>query len=587
MEEKNLEKLAKLSLGKKLGIGMSVAFGAPTIFGGFKKGLGEFASTDYTKDMKKTGLKYGVKPLHQNMPDVSSSNLDNTLNSTNLPQFKQAQEDTNDSHFKDAYKFLPATAALTLAGATAIQLKRGKLDIDDVLKPVKQVGKTAVKPYRTIANFGNVGKNVANKYRARKELEEEFARYVIRTGDTELSEEGFKALWKAFHDNKEKVYRGNNYDFDTYIKDNKERLFKKFVYDDAKANMQTTQQKVKGGIKKFMGPLKTTFDDGLNGFVVGGAIGTGLTLGSMAMNSVGDEYYKKKDNAELRKAVRNNWNSNATHKTLFGKDNYVEPNGLKYYTPEEKIEQIIRDEVRQTAKKELRKQNRYYQNQRFNNSNGNRMNNKKFNNQRPNKKMNNKNIRTAGKIMNPQINSQLEKSAASIDPKKTKAAHEFLKQNVIGNSITSLAYAASPAVAFGLMNRDRYNFQKIDSPNNPNNKSKTNKTVLEFKDEDSYNDTLNKNSMEKDAGFDKVKKVGKNLRQNLLPDDIGKQIRDNAMRGLTNTIPVAMIAGATNRNWRGNMERFDSEEYAQNVARPLERGNIRITIERGDGKNNG
>lgn len=585
MEERNLEKIAKLSLSKKVGLGLSVAFGAPTIIGGVKKGLGEFASTDATKDLKKAGFKYGTKPLHQNMPEVNSTGLDNTLNSTALSQFKQAQEDNSDNHFKDAYKFLPAAAALTLAGTAAMQVKRGKLDIDDVLKPVKQVGKSAVKPYKTITNFGNVGKNIANKYRTRKDLEKEFARYVTRTGDTELSEEGFKALWKAFHDNKEKVYRGNNYDFDTYIKDNKERLFKKFVYDDARTNMQTTRENLKGGIKKFMGPLKTTFDDGLNGFVVGGAIGTGLTLGSLAMNATGDEYYKRKDNAELRKAVRNNWNSNATQKTLFGKDNQLEPNGLKYYTPEEKIEQIIRDEVRQTAKKELRKQNQYYQNQRFNNSN--RTNNRRFNNQRPNKKMNNKNIRTTGKIMNPQINSQLEKSAASLDSKKAKAAHEFLKQNVIGNSITSLAYAASPAVAFGLMNRDRYNFQKIDNPNNPNNKSKTNKTVLEFKDEDSYNNALNKNSMEKDAGFDKVKKVGKNLRQNLLPDDIGRQIRDNAMRGLTNTIPVAMIAGATNRNWRGNMERFDSEEYAQNVARPLERGNIRITIERGDDKNNG
>ena len=178
----------------------------------------------------------------------------------------------------------------------------------------------------------------------------------------------------------------------------------------------------------------------------------------------------------------------------------------------------------------------------------------------------------------------IEKSAAVKMPKMSDKTKKFIGQNIITDSAGALAYAVAPATVFGLMNRDRYNFAKIDSPKSSENQKKktqpkTKKTVLEFKDEDTFNKQMQKDASVK---MKDIKKYGKKLKKDFIPADFKQQMGDRAMRGVVNSVPVAIVAGITNRNLRGNMERFDSEQYSQNVARPLERGNIRVTIERGD-----
>ena len=198
--------------------------------------------------------------------------------------------------------------------------------------------------------------------------------------------------------------------------------------------------------------------------------------------------------------------------------------------------------------------------------------------------VNNKEVLIKITILGEIQENNIEKSASTNFkiPKMSPKTKEFIRQNIVTDTAGALVYSAAPAAAFGLMNRDRYNFAKIDSPRSSENQKKnsqpkTNKTVLEFKDENDF-----KKPIEKDASVntESIKKFGKKMKKDFIPHDFGEQMRDRAVRGIVNTVPVAMVAGITNRNLRGNMERFDSEQYSQNVAKPLERGNIRVTIER-------
>lgn len=539
MEERNLEKLAKLSLKTKAGIGLNVAFNAPIIAEGVKNSAKEWDTVNKTKEYYKTGFKNGLKPLSANNPlNANQRPLDKQIG--NYPSyFKQADEDDN-GFVKDAYKFLPVGAALAIGGAAGVQIARGKMQPSDLIKPVKNVGTALIKPLKNATKISKNAKKIADKAMKNRELTEEYKRYVARTGDINLTEDAFKALYDAFQENSKKFYKNTPMDFDRYIEQNRDRMFDKLILNGAKER----QEPKKNLKKEFNNFFRKTFDDSLNGLVVSGVMGAGVTGGSLAMNAIGDEYYRRKDNAEMRREVRKNWNTNVPHQLLLGKNNKLDPNYTTYYTPEERIERIIRDEVRQTAKHELRKQ------RNFNNT------------QKP---------------VKPRKPKKIQKQAAM-----TQKTKDFIKQNIIGDTIGGLAYAVAPATTFGIMNRDRYNWQKIDSPKSSENQKKktqkgnTHKTVLEFKNED---ELLNKQAS---VRMEKIKKAGKKFKKDFVPDDLGTQVRDRAVRGIVNTVPVAMVAGITNRNLRGNMERFDSEQYAKNVARPLERGNIRVTIERGD-----
>lgn len=547
MEERNLEKLAKLSWKTKAGIGLSLAFNAPIIKDSLDEGAKEYDAVNKTKEITKTGFKNGLKPVSANNPALPQRPLDKRLG-TYPSYFKQADEEDN-GFIKDAYRFLPIGAALALGGAAGVQIARGKMSSNDLIKPVKTVGTTLIKPLKNATKISKSAVKIADKAMKNRELSEEYARYIRRTGDTNLSEAGFKALYDAFQESSKKYFQNTPLDFDKYIEQNRQKIFDKAIINGAR-DKQESNKSVK---KQFNKLLKRTVDDGLNGFVVSGLMGAGLTGGSLAINAVGDEYFKRKDNAEMRKEVRKNWNRNIPHQLLLGKDNKLDPNYTPYYTPEEKIENIIRDEVRQTTKKELRKQ----RNSLYNN--------------KPKTPSRTKQAPSRG----------LQKQAAM--SRKTK---NFIKQNIIGDTIGGLAYAIAPAATFGIMNRDRYNWQKIDSPKSSENQKKktqkgnTRKTVLEFKNDDfNLNNPLDKQAS---VSMEKIKKAGRKFKKDFIPEDLGEQVRDRAVRGIVNTVPVAMVAGITNRNLRGNMERFDSEQYAKNVARPLERGNIRVTIERGD-----
>lgn len=571
MEDKQqFEKTAKMGLVGRLGLG--TLFYGGEVLDTAKKALGEFNTVNKTKEYYKTGFRNGVKPVsannkfgQQRKPD----RLFGTYPSMGMYQQQLAGEEeleqekiaapNDDGHFRDAYKFIPVGAGLAIAGAGAVQIARGKMTPGDLAKPVKNVAKAAFKPFKVVTNVADSSVNIANKIRKDKELAEEFLRYKQRTGDLELSEEGFKAIMRGLEEGNKKFYNKNPKNIDEYIRRNKDRLFDQQVFNSAK----TKVEKNKEYKKKFNNFFGKTFDDSLSGLIVSGTMGAGLTGGSLAINAIGDEYYRRKDNKEMRKYVRDHWNKNIPNQIILRKNNKLEPNLEPYYTPEEKMEMLIRDEVRQTAKKELRKQQNNF------NQNKNIGRNQKPNNRKP---------------RNFNQPKPIEKSAAVKVPKMSDKTKKFIGQNIITDSAGSLAYTIAPAAAFGLMNRDRYNFAKIDSPKSTENQKKktqpkTKKTVLEFKDEDNLNKQMQKDASTK---FKNIKKYGKKLKRDFLPPDFKQQMGDRAVRGLVNSIPVAVVAGITNRNLRGNMERFDSEQYSQNVARPLERGNIRVTIERGD-----
>ena len=571
MEERQFEKTAKLGLVGKLGLG-ALFYGGEVLSTG-KKALGEFDAVNKTKEYYKTGFRNGVKPVSANNKFGQQRRPDRLLgtyptmqyqeqlaNTENTEQEKLAAND--DNHFRDAYKFIPVGAGLAIAGAGAVQVARGKMTPGDLVKPVKNVAKAAFRPFKTVTNVSESSINIANRIRKEKELADEFLRYKQRTGDLELSEEGFKAIMRGLEEGNKKFYNKTPKNVDEYIRRNKDRLFDQQVFNSAK----TKAEKNKGYRKKFNNFFQKTFDDSLSGLVVSGTMGAGLTGGALAINALGDEYYKRKDNKEMRKYVRDHWNKNIPNQILLKKDNKLEANLQPYYTPEEKMEMLIRDEVRQTAKKELRKQNNFDRNRNMGNRNRQ---------QRPNNRRN-QNFKQQVK--------PIEKSAAVKMPKMSDKTKKFIGQNIITDSAGALAYAVAPATVFGLMNRDRYNFAKIDSPKSSENQKKktqpkTKKTVLEFKDEDTFNKQMQKDASVK---MKDIKKYGKKLKKDFIPADFKQQMGDRAMRGVVNSVPVAIVAGITNRNLRGNMERFDSEQYSQNVARPLERGNIRVTIERGD-----
>lgn len=574
MEEKQqFEKVAKLGLVGKIGLG--TLFYGGEVLGTAKKALGEFDTVNKTKEYYKTGFRNGVKPVSANNKFGQQRRPDRLLgtypamqyqeqlaNTENTEQEKLAAND--DNHFRDAYKFIPVGAGLAIAGAGAVQVARGKMAPGDLVKPVKNVAKAAFRPFKTITNVSESSINIANKIRKEKELADEFLRYKQRTGDLELSEEGFKAIMRGLEEGNKKFYNKTPKNVDEYIRRNKDRLFDQQVFNSAK----TKAEKNNSYRKKFNNFFQKTFDDSLSGLVVSGTMGAGLTGGALAINALGDEYYKHKDNKEMRKYVRDHWNKNIPNQILLKKDNKLEANLQPYYTPEEKMEMLIRDEVRQTAKKELRKQQ--------NNFNRNRNTGNRNRQQKPNNRRN--------QNFKQQQVKPIEKSAAVRIPKMSDKTKKFIGQNIITDSAGALAYAVAPATMFGLMNRDRYNFAKIDSPRSSENQKKktqpkTKKTVLEFKDEDTFNKQMQKDASVK---LKDIKKYGKKIKKDFIPADFKQQMGDRAVRGIVNTVPVAVVAGITNRNLRGNMESFDSEQYSQNVARPLERGNIRVTIERGD-----
>lgn len=571
MEERQFEKTAKLGLAGKLGLG--ALFYGGEVLGTAKKALGEFDTVNKTKEYYKTGFRNGVKPVSANNKFGQQRRPDRLLGTYPAMQYQEQlakvedieQEKTaanDDNHFRDAYKFIPVGTGLAIAGAGAVQVARGKMTPGDLVKPVKNVAKAAFRPFKTVTNVSESSINIANRIRKEKELADEFLRYKQRTGDLELSEEGFKAIMRGLEEGNKKFYNKTPKNVDEYIRRNKDRLFDQQVFNSAK----TKAEKNKGYRKKFNNFFQKTFDDSLSGLVVSGTMGAGLTGGALAINALGDEYYKRKDNKEMRKYVRDHWNKNIPNQILLKKNNKLEANLQPYYTPEEKMEMLIRDEVRQTAKKELRKQNNFDRNRNMGNRNRQ---------QRPNNRRN-QNFKQQVK--------PIEKSAAVKMPKMSDKTKKFIGQNIITDSAGALAYAVAPATVFGLMNRDRYNFAKIDSPRSSENQKKktqpkTKKTVLEFKDEDTFNKQMQKDASVK---LKDIKKYGKKLKKDFIPADFKQQMGDRAVRGVVNTVPVAIVAGITNRNLRGNMESFDSEQYSQNVARPLERGNIRVTIERGD-----
>ena len=279
MEEKQqFEKVAKLGLVGKIGLG--TLFYGGEVLGTAKKALGEFDTVNKTKEYYKTGFRNGIKPVSANNKFGQQRRPDRLLGTYPAMQYQEQlakvedveQEKTaanDDNHFRDAYKFIPVGAGLAIAGAGAVQVARGKMTPGDLVKPVKNVAKAAFRPFKTVTNVSESSINIANRIRKEKELADEFLRYKQRTGDLELSEEGFKAIMRGLEEGNKKFYNKTPKNVDEYIRRNKDRLFDQQVFNSAK----TKAEKNKGYRKKFNNFFQKTFDDSLSGLVVSGKIG--------------------------------------------------------------------------------------------------------------------------------------------------------------------------------------------------------------------------------------------------------------------------------------------------------------------------
>ena len=161
---------------------------------------------------------------------------------------------------------------------------------------------------------------------------------------------------------------------------------------------------------------------------------------------------------------------------------------------------------------------------------------------------------------------------------------EFLKQNIGGNTLNSIAYTGTSIATAGVINRmvngkpkeenKNGNTAIIDVPVKTFNKmiSRKSKKVLDKEIEKKAYDYSNARKKIK-KGLDKV-----------LPSDMPKQLAENAFRGVTRTAPIALATslaakksidvstktGVTKKKQVDPLESFD----------PVQQGSVRIMIQK-------
>lgn len=267
--------------------------------------------------------------------------------------------------------------------------------------------------------------------------------------------------------------------------------------------------------------LKQKADMAAEAAMKGAALGTATSIANFAVHEVGDEYFRMKDRDEVRRRFREDWNNNYTDNLVAGK----RPNKGKntgYKTPKQKAE-----------------------------------NYKKKHGYQP-KYMN----KVAASPMGDFVN-HADDIAQSVGKKlKGKSlVKDIVKNDVIKPAVTSVAYVGAPAVLASSLKRDRNTLKKIED-------SKTDRLVIDIPE----------TAMKKSASFkDTVIKNAKKIKADYVPDNLGQEFVRAGIRGISFSAPVAVAANVTNRNLRGNLEKLEEKNKA---LKPLEKGNVRVTVER-------
>lgn len=428
--------------------------------------------------------------------------------------------DMKNEDERERLRNLALIGTLGLAGASTLyNLNKGTLDVKDITKPGKQILKKVNPVYRNLSRVVDVaGKKKTTIEEARK-VKELFDKYRLSTRN-DLTFDGFSEMYQMYKSERKAFNTIGNKaeDFFNYINKNKNRF------------KNIKKQQGSRVFEQMNNPNKNKFNKDKFMKDIKAAIGLGSmsTAAGLGWNASKDVYEAIKPQHNNNKPVDKPSNRPKSGKPPY---NRAQPNKPPY---------------------------------------------KKRNNNDNNMSKMASDFKTMRKIKDKVLDK------------------DFLRQNIVGNTLNSLAYAGSGALAFKMLNRDRHDFSKLDKKKKVENEQTpgSTKTIIELpetylsktkfsKPKAKPSKKILKTASDARKGkniFGKVKKGVKGI----FPEDMPKQLVENATRGVTRTVPVAALAGLTGRNFQGNMEKFDSEQYRQNTLAPLERGNIRITVEKFD-----
>lgn len=271
--------------------------------------------------------------------------------------------------------------------------------------------------------------------------------------------------------------------------------------------------------------LKQKADMALDSAIKGAALGITTSVANFAVHEAGDEYFKKKDKDEVRARFREDWNNNFADNLVAGKRAERGKN-TGYKTPKQKV-------------------NHY-----------NKQQQKRNNNYKP--KYINKTASPAGEFVN-HADDMISEGAKKL---KGKALiKDIVKHDIIKPGVTGIAYVGAPALVASSIKRDRNTLKKIED-------TKTDKIVMDIPE----------SAMKKKASYtEKVMSGAKKIKKDYIPDNLGQEFIRSGIRGISMAAPVALIANATNKNLRGNLEELENKNKK---LKPVDKGNVRITVER-------
>ena len=271
--------------------------------------------------------------------------------------------------------------------------------------------------------------------------------------------------------------------------------------------------------------LKQKADMAVDAAIKGAALGTATSIANFVVHDIGDEYFEKKDKDEVRRRFREDWNNNFTDNLVAGKRVNKNKNS-GYKTPKQRTNEYINKE----------RVKRGYQPKYIN--------------------------KVASSPVGEFVNHADDMIHAAGKKLKGKALFkDIVKNDVVKPAVTGIAYVGAPAMIASAIGRDRNTLKKIEN-------TKTDRVVIDVPEK----------AMKKSASFkDAVIKNAKKVKSNYIPDNLGQEFVRAGIRGVAMGAPIAVVANKTNRNLRGNMEKLEDKNKE---LKPLEKGNIRITVER-------
>lgn len=173
-----------------------------------------------------------------------------------------------------------------------------------------------------------------------------------------------------------------------------------------------------------------------------------------------------------------------------------------------------------------------------------------------------------------------------IDKQAKIITKDFLKQNIAGNTLNSMVYTGTSLATAGVINKmvngkpkreenKNGNTAIIDIPEKAFNKMLTRKSKK----------VLDKEIEKKAYDYSNVrKKIKKNLNK-VLPEDMPKQLTENAFRGVTRTAPIALATSlAAKRNidvsTKTGVTKKKEDMDPLEPFDPVQQGSIRIMIQK-------